>query len=122
MGTSELLDAFAALEAVTWTDREDFREALSATLAKSQEDRRVLELVFERFFFRAVEREAVERGIKEGTPGEAGEAERMDLDALRERIRDALRSPSGEDGRTGTSATWPASPSPPSAARARARA
>ena len=37
VGTSELLDSFAALEAVSWTDREDFREALSATLAKSQD-------------------------------------------------------------------------------------
>jgi hypothetical protein len=96
VGTSELLDAFAALEAVSWTGRDDFREALSATLAKSQEDRRLLELVFDRFFFRAVEREAVERGIKEGAPGEGGE-ERLDLDALRERIRDALRAPQGSE-------------------------
>jgi uncharacterized protein len=95
VGTSELLDAFAALRAVPWTEREPFREALSATLAKSQEDRRVLELVFDRFFFRAVEREAVERDLAEGTP-EGGE--RMDLDALRERIRDALRQPEGSDG------------------------
>jgi uncharacterized protein with von Willebrand factor type A (vWA) domain len=97
VGTSELLDAFAALEAVAWTDREGFREALSATLAKSHEDRRLLGLVFDRFFFRAVEREAVERGVKEGIPGEGGE-ERIDLDALRERIRDALRAPRGSDG------------------------
>ncbi|MEJ7750657.1 MAG: VWA domain-containing protein [Thermoleophilaceae bacterium] len=98
VGTSELLDAFAALRTMSWTEREDFREALSATLAKSQEDRRVLEIVFERFFFRAVEREAVERDIREGTPGESGEAERLDLDALRDRIRDALRSPDSEEG------------------------
>src|SRR5919206_172231 len=61
VGTSELLDAFAALREVPWSEQEDFREALAATLAKSQEDRRVFELVFDRFFFRAVEREAVER-------------------------------------------------------------
>ncbi len=97
VGTSELLDAFAALEAVTWTGRGNFKEALSATLAKSQEDRRLLELVFDRFFFRAVEREAVERQIKEGAPGESGE-QRIDLDALRERIREALRAPQGSDG------------------------
>ena len=60
VGTSELLDAFHALDAVSWTSREDFREALAATLAKSQEDRHLFNLVFERFFFRAVEREAVE--------------------------------------------------------------
>ena len=97
VGTSELLDSFAALDAVSWTDREDFREALAATLAKSQEDRRVLDLVFERFFFRAVEREAVERGVSEGALS-AGDAERMDLDALREAIRDALRDQQGSDG------------------------
>src|ERR687892_385001 len=65
VGTSELLDAFAALEQVPWTAEEDFRAALSATLAKSQEDRRVFDILFERYFFRAVEREAVERGLGE---------------------------------------------------------
>src|SRR5918992_4990639 len=59
VGTSELLDAFHALDAVSWTGRDDFREALAATLAKSQEDRHVLDVLFDRFFFRAVEREAV---------------------------------------------------------------
>src|SRR3990170_6642712 len=57
VGTSELLDAFAALRHVSWTDERDFREALAATIAKSQEDRHILDLVFDRFFFRAVERE-----------------------------------------------------------------
>ena len=98
VGTSELLDSFAALEAVSWTDRDDFREALSATLAKSQEDRRVLELVFDRFFFRAVEREAVERGHRRGRAAQRAGGERMDLDALREAIREALRDPQGSDG------------------------
>ena len=65
VGTAELLDAFHALGQVSWTDREDFRETLAATLAKSQEDRRVFELLFDRFFFRSVEAEAVERGLKE---------------------------------------------------------
>jgi uncharacterized protein with von Willebrand factor type A (vWA) domain len=41
VGTSELLDAFAVLAEVPWTEPEDFREALAATLAKSQEDRRI---------------------------------------------------------------------------------
>src|SRR5919109_4027296 len=82
VGTSELLDAFHALDHVSWTSQEDFREALSATLAKSQEDRRVLELVFDRFFFRAVEREAIERGLSEQRY-QGGES--LDLDSLRER-------------------------------------
>jgi uncharacterized protein with von Willebrand factor type A (vWA) domain len=97
VGTSELLDAFEALHAVSWTSREDFREALAATVAKSQEDRHVFNLVFERYFFRAVEREAVEKGLKEerfGGDGHTGD--RLDLDELRERIRDAIRS--GSDG------------------------
>ena len=42
-----------------------FREALSATLAKSQDDRRVFELVFDRFFFRAAELAAIAEGIAE---------------------------------------------------------
>src|SRR5918997_202796 len=54
VGTSELLDAFSALDEVSWTSGEDFREALAATLAKSQEDRHLFDLVFDRFFFRAV--------------------------------------------------------------------
>ena len=63
VGTSEILDAFAALEEVPWTSRDDFREALAATIAKSQEDRRLFELLFDRWFFRAAEAEAIERGI-----------------------------------------------------------
>jgi uncharacterized protein with von Willebrand factor type A (vWA) domain len=93
VGTSELLDAFHALDAVSWTSQRDFREALAATLAKSQEDRHVLDVLFERFFFRAVEREAIERGMTEER-FEGGEG--LDLDALRERIREALQA--GSDG------------------------
>src|SRR3954447_12881069 len=98
VGTSELLVATLALAAGGWTSREAFREALAATIAKSQEDRHLFDLVFERFFFRAVEREAVEKGLKEERfgGGEGDDAERMDLDALRERIRDAIRA--GSDG------------------------
>src|SRR2546421_413218 len=88
IGTSELLDAFAALDQVPWTEREDVREALAATLAKSQEDRRVFELVFERFFFRAAEAEALDREVREdgGVGGpEEGEPSgaQIDLEALR---------------------------------------
>ena len=67
VGTSELLDAFEVLKEVSWTSQEDFREALAATLAKSQEDRRVFELVFDRFFFRAVELAAVREGVRRRT-------------------------------------------------------
>src|SRR3989440_9729738 len=95
VGTSELLDAFSALAELSWTSEEDFREALAATLAKSQEDRRVFELVFDRFFFRAVEREAVERGLREQRFGD-GDRLPFDLDDLRERIREAVRG--GSDG------------------------
>ena len=93
VGTSELLDAFQALDAVSWTSPEDFREALAATLAKSQEDRHVLDVLFDRFFFRAVEREAIEQGLREER-FQGGEE--LDLEALRERIREAIRA--GSDG------------------------
>src|SRR5437764_900329 len=96
VGTSELLDAFHVLGELSWTGQEDFREALAATLAKSQEDRRVFELVFDRFFFRAVEREAVERGLREERFAGDGDRLPFDLDDLRERIREAVRR--GSDG------------------------
>ncbi len=89
VGTSEILDAFAALEQVPWTSRDDFREALATTIAKSQEDRRLFELLFERWFFRAAEAEAIERGIEETERRHEG-GERLDLDQLQEQIRQAI--------------------------------
>src|SRR5258707_5813484 len=96
VGTSELLDAFEVLDEVSWTSQRDFREALAATLAKSQEDRRVFELVFERFFFRAVELAASREGVQEEQQGALGELSDEDLDALRAQIADALRE--GSEG------------------------
>ncbi|MBA3866044.1 MAG: VWA domain-containing protein [Solirubrobacterales bacterium] len=96
VGTSEILDAFAALEQVGWTSQDDFREALASTIAKSQDDRRVFELLFDRYFFRAAEAEAVQREVTEhgeavGGDGEGGASgERLDLDELREQIREAM--------------------------------
>ena len=49
----------------------------------------MFELLFDRFFFRAVEAEAVEKGLKE-TRFEGGE--RIDLDDLRQQIQDAIRA------------------------------
>ncbi len=95
IGTSELLDGFEALQAVPWTEPADFREALASTLAKSQEDRRVFDLVFDRFFFRAAEAEALERGIGEGDQRYQG-GERLDIDDLREAIRQAIEE--GNEG------------------------
>ena len=89
LGTSELLDAFAALEHVSWTRQADFKEALAATIAKSPEDRRTFELVFERYFFRAAEAQASRQQISE-SPGEAGMGE-VNLDTLRQQIAAALR-------------------------------
>jgi uncharacterized protein with von Willebrand factor type A (vWA) domain len=112
VGTSELLDAFAVLREIPWTAQEDFREALAATLAKSQEDRRIFELVFDRFFFRAVELAAVREGTGDGAAGEGASGEEAgiegegafdleelseaELDALRRRIAAALSG--GADG------------------------
>jgi uncharacterized protein with von Willebrand factor type A (vWA) domain len=94
IGTSEILDAFAALETVPWMQEDDFREALAATVAKSQEDRRVFELLFDRFFFRAAESEALERGIGEDRRYDGGDG--LDLGELREAVRQAIAE--GRDG------------------------
>jgi uncharacterized protein len=101
VGTSELLDAFAALREIEWTSQRDFREALAATLAKSQEDRRVFELVFERFFFRAVELAAAREGVREESLRAGGELDLQELapeqlDALRREIAAAIRE--GSEG------------------------
>jgi len=93
VGTAELLDAFHALREISWTDREDFREVLAATLAKSQEDRRLFEALFDRFFFNAVEAQVVERGLKEER-FQGGD--RIDLEDLKAQIQDAIRQ--GRDG------------------------
>jgi len=97
IGTSEILDSFAAVEQVPWTDRTQFREALAATLAKSQEDRHLFERVFDRWFFRAAELEAIGRegaGAGEADRSGAGQAggdgERIDVDELTEMIRQAI--------------------------------
>ncbi|MCW3065279.1 MAG: hypothetical protein JWN32_2451 [Solirubrobacterales bacterium] len=92
VGTAELLDAFSVLREVAWTEQADVREALAATLAKSQEDRRVFELVFDRFFFRAAEAEAVRRDVLEGDGAAGGDqAQDINLDTLRQQIAAALR-------------------------------
>jgi hypothetical protein len=91
IGTSELLDSFAALDEISWTGQPDFKEALAATLAKSPDDRRTFELVFERFFFRAAEAEAARQQISESPGGEGGQGLELDLDALRRQIAAALQ-------------------------------
>jgi hypothetical protein len=102
-GTSELLDGFAALQEVGWTDPDQFREALAATLAKSPEDRRVFDLVFERFFFRAAEAEAVARGVKEAQPGgdengaDGDATAELSLESLRDAVEQAIRD--GDESR-----------------------
>jgi uncharacterized protein len=97
VGTSELLDGFSVLGEISWTEPADFREALAATLAKSQEDRRIFELVFERFFFRAAEMAAVREGIREDGGIDPGEVNaEIDMETLRQLIAQALRD--GEEG------------------------
>ena len=90
VGTSEILDSFAALELVEWGSQTDFRESMAATLAKSPEDRRVFELVFDRFFFRSAEAEAARRRITEGGDAIDGQGD-VNLDTLRQQIAAALR-------------------------------
>ena len=97
IGTSELLDAFEVLEHVAWTDRGDFRSALSATLAKSPEDRAVFDLVFDRFFFRAAELAAVDEGVREQGGIDSEQAGEMDMELLRQLIAEAIRD--GDENR-----------------------
>src|SRR5947209_50431 len=89
VGTSETLDGFEALAHISWADPTAFRSALAATIAKSPEDRRVFDLVFERFFFRAAEAEAARQSIGEGDGMRGGED--VNLDTLRQQIAAALR-------------------------------
>ena len=95
IGTSELLDAFAVLHEIPWTDPVDFKEALAATLAKSQDSRRVFELVFDRFFFRATELAALREEVREGGGVDADDGQ-LDLEALRAQIAQALQD--GSEG------------------------
>jgi len=97
LGTSELLDAFAALDHVAWSERSAFKVALAATLAMSPEDRGLFELVFERFFFRAAEAEAARNEID--AHGALKGGEEIDLEALRQQIAAALRA--GAEGMMG---------------------
>ena len=91
IGTSELNDSFAALAEVPWTVPEDFRAALASTLAKSPEDRRIFDLVFDRFFFRAAEAQALRHEVREtGEDGITG-GDRIELDNLREQLLQAIR-------------------------------
>jgi uncharacterized protein with von Willebrand factor type A (vWA) domain len=90
VGTSEILDSFRVLELVPWSEQGEFKEGLAATLAKSPEDRRVFDLVFERFFFRAAEAEASRQAITEAG-GELGAETQINLDTLRQQIAAALR-------------------------------
>src|SRR5437763_12196699 len=91
VGTAELLDAFDALAEVPWTERQSVREALAATLAKSQEDRRVFELIFERFFFRMAEAQALEQDVSEQGGIDASDTHaQIDLDELRAQIAAAV--------------------------------
>jgi uncharacterized protein with von Willebrand factor type A (vWA) domain len=96
IGTSELLDAFAALGEVQWTDTDAFREALAATLAKSPEDRRIFELVFERFFFRAAEAAAVRHDVREEGGMDPNAMGSLDVEELRAQIAAALAA--GDEG------------------------
>src|SRR3954453_19004666 len=99
IGTSELLDAFAVLPEGGWTEEPAFREALATTLAKSPEDRRIFDLVFDRFFFRAAEEAALREGVREQGAAAAGEededgitgGEQIDYANLREQLIQAIR-------------------------------
>ncbi len=95
VGTSELLDAFQALHLIDWSSPVDFRETLASTIAKSPDDRRLFDLVFDRFFFRAAEAQAVRLEVSEPRTTVAGDE--LDLDELRRQIAEALRDGNESD-------------------------
>ncbi|MBJ7347850.1 MAG: hypothetical protein JHC87_04670, partial [Thermoleophilaceae bacterium] len=105
VGTAQVLDAFAAVQQIDWTSAEVFRGAMAATLAKSQQDQHVFELVFDRFFFRAAEKrnaelqsESAEQQQGDEDPdaateqGQAGDGQQVDIDDLREAILAAVQA------------------------------
>jgi uncharacterized protein with von Willebrand factor type A (vWA) domain len=91
VGTSEILDAFEALRHIGWGRPHEFRETLAATIAKSPDDRRVFDLVFDRFFFRSAEAQAVRLDIREPEAATGGQSQDLDLDELRRQIAQALQ-------------------------------
>ena len=97
LGTSELLDAARALAHVDWCSGREFREALATTIAKSPEDRRLFDLVFDRFFFRAAEAQAVRLNVTEPQARFGGQGVEVDLDELRRQIAQALKDGSESD-------------------------
>ncbi|WP_233243908.1 MULTISPECIES: VWA domain-containing protein [Solirubrobacterales] len=96
VGTSELLDAFSVLDHVSWTERDVFREALSTTIAKSPEDRRIFGQVFDRFFFRAAEVAAIEEGVREEGGIDFEGAGEFDMEELRKLIAQAIQDGDGD--------------------------
>lgn len=101
VGTSEVLDAALALESVGWQEEEGFREAIAATVAKSRGDREVFEAVFERFFFRETEAEALVRepevaADSGSVPGD-GMGTEFSMDELAEAVGEAIDA--GDVGR-----------------------
>ena len=91
VGTAEMLDALAAIQEVPWTEADDFREALAATLAKSPDDRLLFNVVFDRWLFRSAEAEAISRDLTSEDLGSGGAgAEGIDMDDLRQAVRDAV--------------------------------
>lgn len=100
IGTSEIQDAFRALEIVPWTSPVDFKEALATTVAKSPRDREVFDLVFDRFFFRAAEQAALDQS--DGDEGETDPTrgsqisqemlESLDTEQLAQAVREAIEA------------------------------
>ena len=115
VGTAEILDAFEALRAVPWTEPADFREALAATVAKSQDDRRIFDLSSTATSSAPPRprRSTASCARTTATPAASGSTP---ISCAR---RSARRSPRAARA---TCATSPGSRSPPSAAGARAPA
>lgn len=93
VGTAELLDAFSALGEIDWSSQSSFKEALASCVAKDQEQRRIFDLLFDRYIFRATEQAAIDLGVREER--HVG-SDALELEDLNEAIVRAIRA--GNDG------------------------
>ena len=91
VGTSEMLDAFAALEHVPWAEQPTSRRRSPPRSPSRPRTGALFELVFDRFFFRAAEAEAARRKITEARPERRASDGEINLDTLRQQIAAALR-------------------------------
>ena len=115
VGTSEILDAFEALEEVPWTEPARLPRGAGGDAREVAGGPPRLRAALRPLLLPRRRGRGARAGVARGSATRA--TERLDLDELREAVRQAI-----VDGATARCATSPGSRSPPSGAAARARA